>query len=75
MKKTEEYIKPVILDSLTINPEEVQQIKDYYNNLKNSGELGKLLSRIMRKQKKATTTNGPHPHHLPSTITSAGPSS
>lgn len=31
--------------------------------MKNSGELEKRLKSLFKKQKRAITTSGPHPHH------------
>ena len=63
MKKTEDYIKPVIIEAGSVDQSLVQNIKDYYLSEKQMGQLDKNLVKLMRKQKNATTTNGPHPHH------------
>lgn len=63
MKKTEDYIKPVILEAGIVDEKEIDKIKDYYLTEKQMGQLDKNLVKLMRKQKNATTTNGPHPHH------------
>jgi len=43
MKKTEDYIKPQVLDSIIPNPEEVEKVKAKYAELSESGELEKIL--------------------------------
>ena len=53
----------MVLDALSVNQEEIGKIKGYYSRLRQTGELDKILTRLMRKQKRAMTTNGPHPHH------------
>lgn len=60
MKKTEDYIKPVILDAVNVDEKQIEEIKNFYLNDK---DLDKKLTKLFRKQKNATTTNGPHPHH------------
>jgi hypothetical protein len=44
-------------------PEEVRSIGHRFHQMKQSGELEQRLSKLQKKQKRATTTNGPHPHH------------
>jgi hypothetical protein len=39
------------------------QIKGLYQGLITSGKLERELSRLSKLQKRALTTNGPHPHH------------
>jgi hypothetical protein len=48
---------------MVASAEDVQAVKSKYHGLIRSGELERRLSRLMKKQKRATTTNGPHPHH------------
>eukprot|EP00347_Sterkiella_histriomuscorum_P009002 403342907 len=63
MKKTEEQIKPLVLDSKQVPEEEIQKIKQRYYQQKRSGELDKKLGRLYKKQKRASVHNGPHPHY------------
>lgn len=63
MKKSEDYIKPVTFESLDVDPVLVDSIRKQYYQKKNSGALEKELQKLYKKQKNASTTNGPHPHH------------
>lgn len=36
--------------------------------MKTLGELERKVNRLMKKQRRAPTTNGPHPHHPPQII-------
>jgi DNA polymerase IIIc chi subunit len=64
MKKTEDYIKPLVLDAIIPDEEELKQLKERYAHLRQSGELERTLSRLQIKQKRTVTTHGPHPHHM-----------
>ncbi|CDW82003.1 UNKNOWN [Stylonychia lemnae] len=66
MKKTEEQIKPLVLESNPVPEEEIKKIKNRYISCRHSGELDKKLAKLQRKQRKAAVHNGPHPHHQPS---------
>ena len=63
MKKTEEYIKPLVLETAMTAQEEVDKIIMRYKQMQRSGELDRRMKALLKKQKRATTTNGPHPHH------------
>jgi len=43
MKKTEDYIKPLVLDTITPDEEEIQKIKARYAKIRQSGELERTL--------------------------------
>ncbi|MFS8160046.1 MAG: hypothetical protein ACMG6E_07515 [Candidatus Roizmanbacteria bacterium] len=51
------------MDAIPIDHRQIAKIRDFYRKLKSQGELDKTLVKLLRKQKNATTTNGPHPHH------------
>jgi hypothetical protein len=53
----------LILDTQEAPEKEVRRVAERYQSMKHSGELESRLSKLQKKQKKATTTNGPHPHH------------
>lgn len=55
----------MVLDTIHADLDEVAKIKERYLGLKSSGDLDRKLARLMKKQKRATTTNGPHPHYVP----------
>jgi hypothetical protein len=62
----EDYIKPIVIEDdrvLQTIPEDLVQIKGRYQGLIASGKLEKELSRLSKLQKRALTSNGPHPHH------------
>jgi patatin-like phospholipase/acyl hydrolase len=63
MKKTEDYIKPVILEGVELDNKQIEDIKDYFSQPRERQELEKSLAKLSRRQKHAPTTNGPHPHH------------
>ena len=63
MKKAEDYIKPVTFDSQPIEFSLIAKIRERYDQMRKNGKLEKELHRLERKQKNATTTNGPHPHY------------
>ncbi len=43
--------------------EDLVKIKQRYESLITSGKLERELARLSKLQKRALTTNGPHPHH------------
>lgn len=53
----------MVLDTLTASSDDVEKMRQKYINLRNQGELDRRLTKLIRKQKRATTTNGPHPHY------------
>lgn len=53
-----------MLDAAVLNQEEIERIRERFIRMKNIGELERKLKQLNRKQKKAFTTSGPHPHHL-----------
>jgi len=63
MKKQEDYIKPVTFEAQIADQKVVDRIRQSFIRQKNLGNLEKTLIKLRRKQKNATTTNGPHPHH------------
>ena len=65
MKKTEEYIKPIVFDQMTVDAAAVEALREELQQLKKSGELERTLSRKSKVQKRAQTKNGPHPHLAP----------
>jgi hypothetical protein len=46
-----------------LNKEEIERIRERFIKMKNTGELEKRLKQLNKKQKRAVTTSGPHPHH------------
>jgi hypothetical protein len=46
MKKTEDYIKPLVLDAMIPNEYEIKKIKERYAKLRQSGELERTLSKL-----------------------------
>lgn len=64
----------MILDTITAPTEDIEKIKQKYKALETNKELEKRLSRLMKKQKRALNTNGPHPHHPQQQLSSQIPS-
>jgi hypothetical protein len=46
MKKTEEYIKPLVLESIVPNLDEMTKIKEYYNKIRLNGELARKMQNL-----------------------------
>lgn len=46
MKKTEDYIKPVILDAIEVSQDEIEEIRSVYIN---DRDLDKKLAKLSRK--------------------------
>lgn len=53
----------MVLDAAVQNKEEIEKIRERYVKSKNSGDLEKKLRQLNKKQRRAVTTSGPHPHH------------
>lgn len=53
----EKVLKTIVSDS--------KELKLKYKALIESGKLDRDLQKLSKMQKRALTTNGPHPHHYP----------
>jgi hypothetical protein len=47
---------------IPVTEEIAQEIIQRYSIKEESGDLGRLIARLSKKQKHALTVNGPHPH-------------
>lgn len=53
----------MVLEAAVQNKDEIEKVRERYTKMKNSGDLERKLKYLNKKQKRAVTTSGPHPHH------------